>query len=125
MHGDYSWNAETYEFTINIDELIDFELYSPTLGDIQLVPLTPEEYEIRVYNNGSELVEFFLGIGDNSPVSTSIVGSSSVNVSAGGVGTCYLSTDIAEGYVGLYTQSFTLNYAGASSTTQFKLMFNQ
>ena len=121
MHGDYSWNAETYEFTINIDELIDFELYSPTLGDIQLVPLTPEEYEIRVYNNGSELVEFFLGIADNSPVSTSIVGSSSVNVSAGGVGTWLLSTDIAEGYVGLYTQSFTLNYAGASSTTSVQI----
>ena len=65
MYGDYSWTAETYQFSIDVDELVDFELYSPTSGTIQLVPLNPEDYEIRVYNNGSELVEFFLDIGDD------------------------------------------------------------
>ena len=63
-------DSETYQFTIDVDELVDFELYSPTSGTIQLVPLNPEEYEIRIYNNGSELVEFFLDIGDDSPIST-------------------------------------------------------
>ena len=27
MHGDYSWNSETYQFSIDIDELVDFELF--------------------------------------------------------------------------------------------------
>ena len=115
MYGDYSWESETYQFSIDIDELVDFELFSPTAGSIQLVPLNPEEYEIRIYNNGSELVEFFLDIGDNSPISSSIIGGSSVNVSSGGVGIWMLSTDIAEGFVGAYSQDFTANYAGIST----------
>ena len=28
MHSDYSWTAETYQFSIDVDELVDFELYS-------------------------------------------------------------------------------------------------
>ena len=115
MYGDYSWESETYQFSIDIDELVDFELFSPTAGSIQLVPLNPEEYEIRIYNNGSELVEFFLDVGDNSPISSSIIGGSSVNVSSGGVGIWMLSTDIAEGFVGAYSQDFTVNYAGIST----------
>ena len=121
MYGDYSWTAETYQFSIDVDELVDFELYSPTAGTIQLVPLNSEEYEIRVYNNGSELVEFFLDIDDDSPISTTFVGGSSVNVSAGGVGVWMLSTDIANGYVGAYSQGFTVNYAGSSSTTSVQI----
>ena len=117
MHGDYSWNSETYQFSIDIDELVDFELFSPTAGSIQLVPLNPEDYELRIYNNGSELVEFFLDIADNSPLASSIIGGSSVNVSSGGVGIWTLSTDIAEGFVGTYSQDFTVNYAGISTTT--------
>ena len=56
MYGDYSYDPEAHEFTIGIDELIVFELYSPTAGVIDLTPQNPEQYEIRVYNNGSESI---------------------------------------------------------------------
>ena len=117
MYGDYSYDAEAYEFNIGIDELIVFELYSPTAGAINLTPQNPEQYEIRVYNNGSELVEFFLDIDDDSPLSTSLVSSSSVNVSAGGIGVWTLVTDIANGFVDVYSQGFTSTYSDLSSTS--------
>ena len=117
MYGDYSYDAEAYEFNIGIDELIVFELYSPTAGVIDLTPQNPEQYEIRVYNNGSELVEFFLDIDDDSPLSTSLVSSSSVNVSAGGIGVWTLVTDVANGFVGAYSQGFTSTYSDLSSTS--------
>ncbi|HII23101.1 MAG TPA: hypothetical protein HA359_02470 [Candidatus Poseidoniaceae archaeon] len=117
MYGDYSYDAEAYEFNIGIDELIVFELYSPTAGVIELTPQNPEQYEIRVYNNGSELVEFFLDIDDDSPLSTSLISSSSVNVSAGGIGVWTLVTDIANGFVGAYSQGFTSTYSDSSSTS--------
>ena len=117
MYGDYSYDPEAYEFSVGIDELIVFELYSPTAGAINLTPQNPEQYEIRVYNNGSELVEFFLDIDDDSPLSTSLVSGSSVNVSAGGIGVWTLVTDIPNGYVDVYSQGFTTTYSDLSSTS--------
>ena len=52
----YSSDADEYNF-IDVDELVDFEqYYSGSVLD--LTPQNPEEYEIRVYNNGSESIEF-------------------------------------------------------------------
>ena len=45
-------------FSVDIDELVSFELYYPSTGAIELTPQSQEQYEIRIYNNGSETVEF-------------------------------------------------------------------
>lgn len=116
MYGDYSYDAEDYTFIIGIDELVDFALYYPGTV-VDLIPQNPEQYEVRIYNNGSESVEFFLDIADGSPLDTSIVGSSGVNVTSGAVGVWILTTDVAQGVVGNYDQSFAVSYNGLSSST--------
>ena len=115
-HGTYEYDADEYIFTIGIDELIAFELYSPSEGVINLVPQNPEQYTMRIYNNGSETVEFFLNVGDDSPLETSLVGATSVNVSANAVGQWSLSTTVMQGFVGAYSQDFTVSYNGISSS---------
>ena len=117
MYGDYSYDVEPHEFTVGIDELVAFELYSPTQGVIDLTPSSPENYELRIYNNGSELVEFFLDVNDDSPLMTSIDSGSSVNVSAGSVGIWSIATDVGNGVVGPYSQDFSVSYESITSTT--------
>ena len=116
MHGNYSYDADEYNFVIDIDELVDFELYYSG-SVLDLTPQNPEEYEIRVYNNGSESVEFFLDINDDSPLATSIVGDSSITVPSGSAGTWTVSTDVAEGVVGQYQQAFSVTYGDLSSSS--------
>ena len=120
MYGDYSYEAEEYIFTIDIDEHVEFELYYAG-SVVDLTPQNSEEYEIRVYNNGSESVEFFLDINDDSPLVTSIVGESIINVPSGSAGIWTLSTDVSKGVVGQYEQAFSVTYGGftSSSTVEF------
>ena len=80
-------------------------LYHPDTV-IDLTPQNPEEYEIRVYNNGSESVEFFLDVNDDSPLATSIVSDSGINVPSGSAGIWTVSTDVAEGVVGNTSRRF-------------------
>tara|TARA_B100001027_G_scaffold216375_1_gene192538 strand:- start:543 stop:4586 length:4044 start_codon:yes stop_codon:yes gene_type:complete len=116
MYGDYTYEPDPFSFTLDVDELVEFELYIPNTGPVALTPQNAEQYEIRIYNNGSETVEFYLDVADGSPLQSSIVGATSVNVSSGAVGAWTLTTDVADGVVGLYDQIFIVNYASLSST---------
>ena len=116
MHGDYTYDPDAFTFSVDIDELVSFELYYPSTGAIELTPQSPEQYEIRIYNNGSETVEFYLDVADGSPLQTSITSESGVNVTAGGVGVWSVATDVANGVVGLFDQTFSVNYASSSSS---------
>ena len=56
--GEYQYQPTPFTFTINVDELIDFELSYGSSSSIDVTPDISEQYQIRVYNNGSEQVEF-------------------------------------------------------------------
>ena len=102
-----------FDFTVDIDELVSYTLLAP-LGDLQLTPGSPVSYEMRVQNNGSETVTFYLDLNTTSGLSTSLQSSSSVTVMAGEAGIWSLSTDADTGQSGLMTQSFAVSYGGDS-----------
>ena len=102
-----------FDFTVDVDELVSYTLLAP-LGDLQLTPGSPVSYEMRVQNNGSETVTFYLDLNTTSGLSTSLQSSSSVTVMPGEAGIWSLSTDADAGQSGLMTQSFTVSYGGDS-----------
>ena len=100
-----------FDFTVDVDELVLFSLISP-LGDLELTPGTPVSYEIRVQNNGSETVTFYLDVDSTNGLSTTLDSSSGVSVSAGEAGVWSLSSDADAGESGIMSQSFSVSYAG-------------
>ena len=100
-----------FDFTIEVDERVSFSLLSP-LGDLVLTPGTPISYEMRIQNNGSETVTFYLDVDSTSGLSTTLDSSSSVIVPAGDVGVWALSSDADAGELGLMSQSFSVSYGG-------------
>ena len=69
---------------------------------------------MRVQNNGSETVTFYLDMNSTSGLSTSLQSSSSVTVLAGEAGVWSISTDADTGQSGLMSQSFSVSYGGDS-----------
>ena len=115
LHGDYAYVAEPFEFTINVDELVAFELTHTYSQAISLTPQTAESYQLRLYNNGSETVEFLLDFTSQSPLTTNLLSSTNINVQSGQVGLWNLSTDIGQGYTGLMSQNFAVTYQNITS----------
>ena len=85
------------------------------LQAISLTPQTAESYQLRLYNNGSETVEFLLDFTSQSPLTTNLLSSTNINVQSGQVGLWNLSTDIGQGYTGLMSQNFAVTYQNITS----------
>ena len=102
-----------FDFTVDVDERISFSLVSP-LGDLDLTPGMPISYEMRVQNNGSETVTFYLDVNSTNGLSTTLESSSGVTVAAGEAGVWSLSTDADAGESGLMSQSFSVSYGGVT-----------
>ena len=115
LHGDYAYDSEPFEFSINVDELIAFELGHTYLQAITLTPQNAESYQLRLYNNGSETIEFLLDFTTESPLTTNLLSSTNINVQSGQVGLWNLSTDVAQGYTGLISQNFSVTYQNITS----------
>ena len=109
-------STSPFDFTIDVDELVSYTLLAP-LGSLELTPGTPVSYEMRVQNNGSETVTFYLDINSTSGLSTSLESASSVTVLAGEAGIWSLSTDADTGQSGFVSQSFSVSYGGDSVET--------
>ena len=115
LHGDYSYDAEPFEFIINVDELVAFELTHTYSQALTLTPHTPESYELRLYNNGSETIEFLLDFAAESPLTTNLLSPTNISVQSGQVGLWSLNSDIAQGYTGLVSQNFSVTYQNITS----------
>lgn len=102
-----------FDFTVDIDELVSYTLLSP-FGDLQLTPGAPVSYELRVQNNGSETVTFYLDVNSTIGLSTSLQSSSGVTVLSGESGIWSLSTDAEPGQFGFMSQAFSVSYGGGS-----------
>jgi len=107
--GEQHYISPNFDFTIGIDEKVEFELTGP-VGSVKVTPGTPNSYELRLNNTGSEEVEFFLDIGSTAGLTTTLTSSSGVVISAGSVGTWNLTTNADSGMVGDYNQIFSVTY---------------
>ncbi|MAR94433.1 MAG: hypothetical protein CMA45_05115 [Euryarchaeota archaeon] len=113
--GEQQYSPNDYDFTIGIDENVDFELSVPE-GGISVVPGIDTDYEIRINNTGSEEVEFFLDVGSSTGLETIINSSTGITVASGSVGIWSLTTDAESGMVGNYGQSFSVTYSGVTKS---------
>ena len=107
--GEQQYISPNFDFTIGIDEKVEFELTGP-VGSVEVTPGTPSSYELRLNNTGSEQVEFFLDIGSTAGLNTVLSSPSGVIVNAGSVGIWNLTTDSDSGIVGPYNQIFSVTY---------------
>ena len=107
-------SSEPYLFTIDVDELVDFELVGPS-SNLEVTPGTPVEYEMRILNNGSETVTFYLDVLTTSGLTTAITTGSGVTVASGESGLWSLTTDADSGQSGSIMQMFSVSYSDASS----------
>ena len=108
-------SAEPYLFTIDVDELVEFELVGPS-SNLEVSPGTPVEYEMRILNNGSETVTFYLDVLSTSGLTTTISSGSGVTVAPGESGLWSLNTDANSGQSGSLMQMFSVSYSDVSST---------
>ena len=107
--GEQQYISPNFDFTIGIDEKVEFELTGP-VGSVTVTPGTPASYQLRLNNTGSEQVEYFLDIGSTTGLTTALSSSSGVVVDAGSVGVWNLTTDSDAGMVGEYNQIFSVTY---------------
>ncbi|MBT5735769.1 MAG: hypothetical protein HOI28_02880 [Euryarchaeota archaeon] len=112
-YGEQQYSPDDFDFTIGIDENVEFELSAPQ-GGISVTPGTDTSYEIRLNNSGSEDAEFFLDVGSTSGIITDLQSSTGVTVASGSVGIWTLHTDADAGMVGNYSQSFSVTYSGVT-----------
>ena len=112
LHGDYVFDPEPFDFTIGIDELVGFELVYASGGVIDITPGVDEQYQLRVFNNGSETVEFLLDITDEQVIETILQSSTSISVNSNSVGLWDVSSGVDSGFVGTYFQNFSVTYQG-------------
>ncbi len=115
MYGDYQYDPEAFNFTINIDEYIEFDLVPASDAIFDITPGVAKQYQLRLYNNGSEDVEFLLDVMADNPLLTDISSASLLNVSSRSVGIWDISTNISNGFIGLYLQNFSVTYQSLTS----------
>ena len=113
-------SAEPFLFTVDVDELVDFELLGPS-NDLEVTPGTPLDYEMRILNNGSEAVTFYLDVLSTAGLSTAFTSSSSVTVASGELGVWSMSTDADDGQSGPLMQMFSVSYSDFSSTATVEI----
>ena len=99
---------------IEVDERVEFSLTGPSTA-VDLVPGQGVNYEVRLNNNGSEEVTYFLDPVQHSELTTSLVSASGVTVAAGEVGVWTVNTNGPSGLLGLLEQEFSVNYGGETA----------
>ena len=112
--------AGSNSFTIDVDELIDFELVATT-STVNVEPGTPSIYTMRLHNNGSEDRTFNLQVGSTDGLSTTIVSSTDIVIVAGESGTWDIETTAEEGSVGAYLQNFSVSRSGLTSVSSVNI----
>ena len=107
-------------FTINVDELVDFELLASS-NTVEAEPGTPSTYTMRLHNNGSEDRTFNLQVESTDGLSTTIVSATDIVIVAGESGTWDIETTAEEGSVGTYLQNFSVSRSGLTSTSSVSI----
>ena len=100
---------------IDVDELVDFSLIGPSTT-VDLVPGQGVNYEVRINNDGSEEVTYFLDPVQHPNLTASLVSASGVTVASGEVGIWTVNTNGPSGLLGLLQQEFTVTYGGETDT---------
>jgi uncharacterized membrane protein len=106
---------EELDFTVDIDERVNFSLSGP-MANVELIPETGVDYEIRLQNHGSDDATFYLDIGANQDLTTVLVSASGISVAAGEVGTWTVNTKGDATLSGIVQQAFSATYDGQTST---------
>ena len=122
--GDQQYVSPNFDFTIGIDEKVEFEITGP-VGSVKVTPGMPTAYELRLNNTGSEEVEFFLDIGSTSGLTTALTSPSGVVIGAGSVGTWNLTTNADSGMVGDYNQIFSVTYGSITDELTIVIEVNE
>ena len=109
-----------FEFIIDVDERIAFSLVPP-ISTLEVTPGSPVTYEMRVQNNGSETVTFYLDISSVDGLTTTLTSQSGVSVDAGEVGTWTISTDASSDNSGDFEQMFSITHASQTVNTSVSI----
>ena len=109
-------------FTIDIDEHIDFELVGPTQL-ISLTPGTPAQFDIRVYNNGTDSIALYLDYSDEDGLSNTVISSTAttnqlrqITVDANDIGIWEVEVDADLSIAGSVSQGFQITYGSVTDT---------
>ena len=106
--------AEPFMFTVDVDEHVEFSLLGPS-NELEITPGMPTTYEMRVINNGSETVTFYLDVQTAAGLTTAFSSDSGTTVSPGQTGVWSLTTDADAGQIGSVMQNFSVSYAGITA----------
>ena len=105
---------EQLVFVINVDERVNFSLSGPATS-LSFEPTTGATYEVRVDNDGSDEVTFYLNVEPASGLTTVLVTASGVTVAPGETGIWSVNTKGDAGTAGAFAQAFTATHAGVTN----------
>ena len=113
VNGSLSW-------IIDVDEFVDFSLTGPSTI-VDFVPSQGINYEVRITNDGSDEVTFFLDPVEHPNLTTALVSSSGVTVASGEVGVWTVNTNGPSGIYGAFQQGFSTSYGGMTASVDVGL----
>ena len=107
---------DVLDFTVNVDEAVNFLPLAGPLSAVDIVPEAGSNYEVRITNHGSDDATFFLDVEGSTGLTTVLVSSSGVLVPAGEVGTWTVNTKGDASLSGLFQQAFSSTYNGQTAS---------
>lgn len=119
-NGSSSTVLATLPFLIDLDERVNFTLSAPSA----LPTFTPGEglnYDLTVFNHGSDDATFVLVVDDHEHLNTVMVTASAIVVEAGSFGTWTVRTTAEASTVGVHTQHFSTQYEGMTVNASLDL----
>ena len=119
--GEASVILEEFDFSVTIDELVDFSLSGPA-AEQELLPLEGSTYELRIYNNGSDAAMFYLDVAASEVLQTQLLSASGVLVAPSEVGIWSVHTVSDPDFAGAISQEFSASYGGQTSTLSVDIL---